>query len=168
MVLEYLVGNIQQVVRMRPKRKLEELEAKGLAKAVLEGLSFMHEMGRAHSGTYVVDIYFVWLSKHQNLLSRSAYIKSNNILVHHNDGDTWISNHKPKLCDLGDSVQVEPTTNHVVGHPAYRAPEVNLGLTWTTAVDIWSFGATVWRKYFRGRYALCICSAECTSSIHLI
>lgn len=45
MVLEYLVDNIQQVVRMRPRWKLEELEAKGLAKAVLEGLSFTHEMG---------------------------------------------------------------------------------------------------------------------------
>jgi hypothetical protein len=54
MVLDYLVDDIQQVVRMRPKRKLEELEAKGLPKAMLEGLSFMHEMGRAHSGTYVV------------------------------------------------------------------------------------------------------------------
>jgi serine/threonine protein kinase len=67
MVLDYLVDNIQQVVRMRPKRKLEELEAKGLAKAMLEGLSFMHKMGRAHTGT-LWYIYIVGLLMHQSLL----------------------------------------------------------------------------------------------------
>jgi hypothetical protein len=45
-------------------------------------------------------------------------------------------NSNPKLCDLGGSVQVEPGTNHVIGHAAYGAPEVKLGLMWMMAVDV--------------------------------
>ncbi len=32
---------------------------------------------------------------------------------------------------------------HIISAPIYRAPEVMLNVRWTTAVDIWSLGATV-------------------------
>jgi serine/threonine protein kinase len=66
-------------------------------------------------------------------------IKPNNILVDHNV--TSISN--PKLSHLGDSVRVQPTTNHIIGSLVFRAPEVFLGLAWSQSVDVWSFGVTV-------------------------
>ena len=50
MVLEHLVSNIQHLVNMRPKRKLEELEVKIVAKVMLEGLDRMHELNLAHTG----------------------------------------------------------------------------------------------------------------------
>ena len=51
MVLEYLPGNVQRTVNMRPKRRLEIWEARSVAKVMLEGLSTLHEMNRAHTGT---------------------------------------------------------------------------------------------------------------------
>ena len=48
-----------------------------------------------------------------------------------------------KLIDLGDSVKIEPTTDHVFGHPVYQPPEGLLELPWTTKVDLWGLGTMV-------------------------
>ncbi|PGG95317.1 hypothetical protein AJ80_09980 [Polytolypa hystricis UAMH7299] len=68
-------------------------------------------------------------------------VEPNNILVDHHKTTTSIST--PKLGDLGDTVRVQPTTNHIIGAPIFRAPEVFLGLPWSESVDIWSFGVTI-------------------------
>ena len=73
--------------------------------------------------------------------SYAADIKPDNILVDSDYGFTSLSN--TKLCDLGDSAHLDSPKDHVIGAAVYRAPEANFGLPWTTAVDIWSFGATV-------------------------
>ena len=52
----------------------------------------------------------------------------------------------PKLADFGsadvqpeDAVSIQPAGAH-----HYRAPEVLLGLGWSTPIDIWSLGAVIW------------------------
>ena len=50
LVLEYLDTNIQHVVNQRPKRRLEDLEVKFVAKVMLEGLDRMHELKMVHTG----------------------------------------------------------------------------------------------------------------------
>lgn len=63
-----------------------------------------------------------------------------------------------QLGDLGDSVPWDVSTNnggHVISAPVYRAPENWLNVPWTTAVDIWSLGATVCPSYELLR---CVCS----------
>lgn len=75
---------------------------------------------------------------------RIVDIKPNNIFADKCDGDMRFTNFQ--LGDLGDCVPVAVESNkgsHVIGAPMFRAPEVMLNIPWTTAVDIWSFGATV-------------------------
>lgn len=50
------------------------------------------------------------------------------------------------LADLGDAVatdSVEATSGYPYGTPLFRSPEATLMMPFTTAHDIWSFGATV-------------------------
>ncbi|KAL9004711.1 MAG: hypothetical protein Q9188_002486 [Gyalolechia gomerana] len=71
-------------------------------------------------------------------------VKPNNFLVNLGSGKSRFN--EIKLGDLGDSVPEDVSTNtgqHMIGAPIYRAPEVMLNVRWTTAVDIWSLGATV-------------------------
>ena len=50
LVLEYLDTNVQHVVNQRPKRRLDDLEVKSVAKIILEGLDHMHELKLVHRG----------------------------------------------------------------------------------------------------------------------
>lgn len=69
-------------------------------------------------------------------------IKPDNILVkYNNQGLTQY-----KLSDLGDSARADVRSNngeHIIGPAIFRAPEVSLGVPWTTKADIWALGATV-------------------------
>jgi casein kinase II subunit alpha len=50
------------------------------------------------------------------------------------------------LADLGDAVStdsIEATRGYPYGTPVFRSPEATLMMPFTTAHDIWSFGATV-------------------------
>ena len=73
-------------------------------------------------------------------LSPTPDIKSYNIVV---DLDQSGSFSRIKLIDLGDSVEIQPTTHHHFTHPTYRAPEGLLGMPWTTKVDLWALGTLV-------------------------
>lgn len=51
-----------------------------------------------------------------------------------------------KLGDLGDSAPSNVPSNdggHLIGAEIFCAPEVPLGIPWTTKADIWAVGATV-------------------------
>lgn len=49
----------------------------------------------------------------------------------------------PILCDLGSSKLGEPPHNGRVQALPYRAPEVILGASWDSKIDIWSLGVLV-------------------------
>lgn len=67
-------------------------------------------------------------------------IKLDNIVVDF-DQDGKLS--KIKIIDLGDSVRIEPTTDHPFTNPICRAPEGLFGLPWTIKVDLWALGTLV-------------------------
>ena len=51
-----------------------------------------------------------------------------------------------KLSDLGGSALPDVPSNdggHLIGAEVFCAPEVPLGIPWTTKADIWAIGATV-------------------------
>ncbi|KAL9132086.1 MAG: hypothetical protein Q9217_000122 [Psora testacea] len=121
MVYEYLADNLHNVLYTRPQRKLEEEEVKRVTKVVLQGLATMHEKNLAHTGG-------------------TTDIKSDNIVVDFDQHGTFS---RIKLIDLGDSVRIDPTTNHPFTHPTCRAPEGLFGLPWTTKVDLWALGTLV-------------------------
>ena len=143
LVLQYLDDNLWHASSLQ---RLNRLEIKRAAKAVLEGLILLHGLGRAHTGTQS-GIGLNWFTTDQD---RTVDIKPNNILANKGDGNKRFKNFQ--LGDMGDCVPVAVESNngfHIIGAPMFRAPEVMLNIPWTTAVDIWSFGATV-RSYNLG------------------
>lgn len=85
---------------------------------------------------------------HQKGLIYAVDIKPDNILVKYSPNG--LSQYK--LGDLGDSARADVSTNngeHIIGPAIFRAPEVSLGVPWTTKADVWALGATVgWLKPF--------------------
>ncbi|KAL8945391.1 MAG: hypothetical protein Q9211_000100 [Gyalolechia sp. 1 TL-2023] len=118
MVVELLDKNLYQA---SCEQRLDRLDIKRAGKVALEGLSLLHGKKRAHTD-----------------------VKPDNLLVNLGSGNVRFS--EIKLGDLGDSVAEDDPTNtgqHIIGAPIYRAPEVMLNVRWTTAVDMWSLGATL-------------------------
>lgn len=74
------------------------------------------------------------------LLSQTTDIKPENIVVDFDQHGIFC---RIRLIDLGDSVVIEPITDHPFSHPTYRAPEALFDLPWTTKVDLWSLGTLV-------------------------
>ncbi|KAG8532468.1 uncharacterized protein KY384_002345 [Bacidia gigantensis] len=116
-VHEYLDENLHHVLYSRPQEKLEEQEVKRVAKIVLKGLVTMHERNFAHTD-----------------------IRSDNIVV---DFDQHGSFSRIKVIDLGDSLELTPTTHHEFSHPSYRPSESLFGMPWTTNVDLWALGTLI-------------------------
>lgn len=55
-----------------------------------------------------------------------------------------------QLADFGSTVPMDSPyaqNGDPIGTPIFRSPEAHLQLSWSTATDIWSFGATVSFKY---------------------
>lgn len=50
-----------------------------------------------------------------------------------------------QLADFGSTVRMDSTyarDGDSIGTPMFRSPEAHLQMSWGTATDIWSFGAT--------------------------
>ncbi|KAK3301305.1 kinase-like domain-containing protein [Chaetomium fimeti] len=108
------VGEIAKEKGLSPR------EARCVGSRVLQALRVMHETG------YI-------------------YVKPANILVNLcQDGDMRFKD--VCLADLGDAIptdSVEATSGYPRGTPVFRSPEATLMMPFTTAHDIWSFGATL-------------------------
>jgi len=71
---------------------------------------------------------------------RTVDIKPDNLLVKNGPQDAHY-----KVCDLGNSASLNVLSNdkgHLIGAEIFCAPEVPLGVPWTTKADIWAAGAT--------------------------
>ncbi|KAK3311581.1 CMGC protein kinase [Chaetomium strumarium] len=60
------------------------------------------------------------------------------------------------LSDFGEAVRGDVKHNHHAQPNQYRAPEVQLGASWSYPIDIWNVGCLIWsvfegRHLFRGR-----------------
>lgn len=138
LVLEYLDENLWYA---SSEQRLTKVEIKRAAKTVLDGLVILHGMGSAHTGTLNCDRPIFCRPTNRTY---TIDIKPNNIFARNGNGNMRFSSFK--LGDLGDSVLTTERSNngfHIIGAPVFRAPEVMLNIPWTTAADIWSFGATV-------------------------
>ncbi len=140
MVLEFLDKNLYEA---SCEQQLERQDVKRAVKSALEALTVLHNNKRAHTGQSQVTIlvnYFYISTKGDDITD----IKPDNLLANFGSGKSQFGD--IKLGDLGDSVSEDVSTNtgqHIISAPIYRAPEVMLNVPWTTAVDIWSLGATV-------------------------
>ncbi|SPO01933.1 uncharacterized protein DNG_04606 [Cephalotrichum gorgonifer] len=113
-------------------RTFPESEAFAITRQLLEGLSFMHEAGFAHSD-----------------------LKPKNILVQTPGPHWWI-----KIGDFGISKRIRDSSGlkTAIGTEDYMAPEVKgifpkavMGApSYTVAVDIWAVGLIAWRMITNG------------------
>ncbi|KAG6126505.1 hypothetical protein E4U35_006839 [Claviceps purpurea] len=55
---------------------------------------------------------------------------------------------QPVLCDFGSAIPLDDTTRwNKIQPDIYRAPEVILGIPWTSSVDIWNVGCMIWDAF---------------------
>ncbi|KAI0795995.1 kinase-like domain-containing protein [Abortiporus biennis] len=59
--------------------------------------------------------------------------------------EDWIGEQSlPTLCDFGEARTGQDSYTGLIQPASFRAPEVFLRLPWSTPVDIWSLGCTIW------------------------
>ncbi|KAL9124342.1 MAG: hypothetical protein Q9217_006318 [Psora testacea] len=113
-VLEYMDDNVLNLLQ---QKQLVKVEAKRAIQATIEALIALHDKNIVHTD-----------------------IKPDNILVKYGPWGTQY-----KLSDFGDSAPPNVPSNdggHLIGAEIFCAPEVPLGIPWTTKADIWAVGAT--------------------------
>ncbi|KAJ7128102.1 kinase-like domain-containing protein [Mycena filopes] len=57
----------------------------------------------------------------------------------------------PVLCDFGEAVWGEEMHTEIGQPPAYRSPEMFLGVPWSYEIDVWNVACVIW-DVFEGRH----------------
>ncbi|RDW79310.1 Serine protein kinase [Aspergillus mulundensis] len=117
LILKYLDDD---VLNASNKQRLTHPEVVFVARKVLEALAVLHDEGFIHTD-----------------------IKPSNVLVNYSQLDLRFRD--VQLADFGSTVHVESVhaqRGDPIGTPIFRSPEAHLQMKWSTATDIWSFGAT--------------------------
>lgn len=120
-VLEVLGMNLYELTKVFRFNGLSYAVLKTFLRQVLEGLYELHSQGIIHCD-----------------------IKPENILIY----DTL--RYKVKIIDFGSSTTRTLSSIFYVQSRYYRAPEVILGISYSSAIDMWSFGCLAY-ELFSGR-----------------
>ncbi|RDL30808.1 uncharacterized protein BP5553_10153 [Venustampulla echinocandica] len=122
LVLRYLDDDILQASNAQ---RLTRPEVQYVAQRVLEALAALHNEGFVHTD-----------------------VKPSNILVNYGPGEIRFKD--VQLADFGSTVSMDSSyaqDGDHIGTPIFRSPEAHLQMSWSTATDIWSFGATASFQY---------------------
>lgn len=120
-VLEVLGINLYELTKIFRFRGVSYRVLKTFLKQVLEGLHELHSQGIVHCD-----------------------LKPENILI------SDLLRHKVKIIDFGSSVTRTLSSVFYVQSRYYRAPEVILGIPYSSSIDMWSFGCLAY-ELFCGR-----------------
>ncbi|KAF7594888.1 hypothetical protein BBP40_007922 [Aspergillus hancockii] len=113
-------------------QRLTSQEIKYVARSVLEALKVLHEDNFVHTD-----------------------IKPDNILVNYGSGDMRFKD--VQLADCGSTVPADSAyarDGDLIGAPVWRSPEAHLRIGWSTATDVWSFGAMLITLLYGGNFFL--------------
>lgn len=117
-VLECLGSNMYDVTKILKFHGLRYFFLKPFIKQVLEGLYLLHNQGIIHCD-----------------------LKPENILIK----DPFTFN--VKIIDFGSSTSKALSSIFYIQSRFYRAPEVILGISYSYAIDIWSFGCIIYELF---------------------
>ncbi|KAG5295561.1 serine/threonine protein kinase [Histoplasma capsulatum G186AR] len=104
-------------------RTLTSREIKYVARRILEALKLLHGEGFVHTD-----------------------VKPDNVLVNYGSGNGDIRFTDVQLADMGATLPADSSyakDGVMIGAPIWRSPEAHLQIGWSTATDIWSFGALI-------------------------
>lgn len=111
LVIELLGKNMYEIIKIFKFKGMDFSSVRIILRQVLEGLSHLHSIGVIHGD-----------------------LKPENILI--ND----IFKLSVKIIDFGSSSTKAVASSFYVQSRFYRAPEVILGIPYSCAIDMWSFG----------------------------
>ncbi len=120
-VLEVLGMNLYELTKIFRFNGMNMLFLKTLLHQVLEGLHYLHSQGITHCD-----------------------IKPENLLI----SDPLM--YKVKIIDFGSSCTRTLSSTFYIQSRYYRAPEVILGIPYSSTIDMWSFGCLAY-ELFSGR-----------------
>lgn len=117
-VLDLLGVNMYELSRILRFRGLDYSALKTVLRQLLEALSELHRLGITHSD-----------------------LKPENILI------SDLFHYKIKIIDFGSSTTRAISTIFYAQSRFYRAPEVILGIPYSSLIDVWSFGCIAYELY---------------------
>ena len=156
LVLEHLDSD---ALRWSRKSPISRHDLKLVAHSILSALGSLHAKGIAHTGQQVsTRVNMIVLTVHVKMSNRTTFSSTSTQVVREFWKLDWlivVSPSTPSTCRevsltsllSGDACDVGFETNsrgtaHAIGAAIFRSPGALLGLKWSTATDIWSFGAT--------------------------
>ncbi|KAH9211851.1 serine/threonine protein kinase [Leptodontidium sp. 2 PMI_412] len=131
-VLKYLNSDLRAESN---QQRLSRPDIKKVAKCVLEALRILHRDGMVHTDIKLDNIFV-------NLAQQGDPERFTDIRL--GDCGGVVSKH-PKFA-------TEP--GHLIGASFTRSPEAQLGLSWGTSTDIWSFGNAILTLLYGGGFHL--------------
>lgn len=184
-VSEVTGGSLEAMLGRFPGGKVPLSIAKQIARQVLSALDYIHDCGIIHCGNFLIHHRMLIGDIQQvNILATPKGLKSPILSEPAENSDIDISSPLIDTYQPDDTISVKISDFDVGGVPfpisltiampvnhrkrgivppeALRAPEVTLGLSWGTAIDIWSFGCVVWLPLFD-----MLLIPRCTSSLHI-
>lgn len=121
-IVEEVLGvNLYELTKIFRFRGLNYITLKTFLRQILEGLHELHSQGIVHCD-----------------------VKPENVLI------SDVLRHKVKLVDFGSSITRTLSSVFYVQSRYYRAPEVILGIPYSSSIDMWSFGCLAY-ELFTGR-----------------
>ncbi|CAK1360313.1 unnamed protein product [Cercospora beticola] len=121
----------------------------------VHALDFLHQHGVVHTDLKLDNIQLTLPDNEKEILDAfvSAAEAENPSTIRTNaDGAPVYTSRQmfqdeltfPILCDLGSAKLGKPPHEGLVQALPYRAPEVMLGASWDSKIDIWSLGVLIW------------------------
>jgi dual specificity protein kinase YAK1 len=118
-VVELLSKNMYDITKILRYQGMQFQDVRVVLKQILEGLTELHKLGIIHCD-----------------------LKPENVLV------ADLFSYRVKIIDFGSAVTKTMNSSHFyVQSRFYRAPEVILGIPYSSAIDIWSFGCIAYELF---------------------
>ena len=135
LAFELLGSNLYEVLKRRQFRGLSISLVQSLVRQAVTGVKKLSQHSVVHCDLKPENILLTCKERNN---SNSASFQENRRLQYRNDDK--ISNEKIKLIDFGSACFEGQTAHTYIQSRFYRSPEVLVGLSYDSAIDMWSLG----------------------------